>query len=84
MMSDMAQLRVRNRNFQRSTAEWMRRARRGDTIVIVGPTGPPLTLTAAPPLTVAAVDWNEHFRWLEQQPVTDSNPVDEVRRAERR
>src|SRR5437870_3238291 len=42
-MSDMAMFRVKNRDFQRSPADWMHRARQGDTIVIVSPEGPPLT-----------------------------------------
>lgn len=83
-MSDMAILQVKNRDFQRSPADWLHRARRGDTVVIVGSEGPPLTLTVGRPKRGAEPDWNSHFEWLKKQPVTETNPVDEFRRSEKR
>lgn len=83
-MSDMATLQVKNREFQRSTADWLRRARQGDTVVIVSPEGPPLTMTAGRPQPPARFDWDSHFDWLNTQPVFDINPVDASRRADKR
>ncbi len=42
----MATLRVKNRDFQRATGEWLQKARQGNTVLIVSPEGPPLTLKA--------------------------------------
>jgi antitoxin (DNA-binding transcriptional repressor) of toxin-antitoxin stability system len=83
-MSDMAILRVKNRDFQRSAGRWLHRAKRGDTVVIVGRGGPPLTLSAGPPERAAAWDWDGHFAWLRRQPVTPVNPVDAWRKADTR
>ena len=83
-MSDMAMFRVKNRDFQRSPADWMHRARQGDTIVIVSPEGAPLTLMAGKPRRDAQPDWDSHFEWLKKQPVSETNPVDELRKAEKR
>ena len=83
-MSDMATFRVKNCDFQRSPADWMHRARQGDTIVIVSPEGPPLTLMAGKPRRDAQPDWDSHFEWLKKQPVSETNPVDELRKAEKR
>ncbi|MBI1872998.1 MAG: hypothetical protein HYS05_03800 [Acidobacteria bacterium] len=80
----MARLQVKNRDFQRSTADWMHRARQGDTVVIVSPKGPALTLIAGTPARAARADWDSHFDWLKRQPIIDSNPVDELRQLERR
>jgi hypothetical protein len=84
MMSHMARFEVKNRDFQRAPAEWLHRAMQGDTIVIVSSQGPPLTLHLGPPERAAASDWTEHFEWLRRQPVDESNPVDALRRTERR
>lgn len=83
-MSDMAILKVKNREFQRSSANWLHRARQGDTVVIVSPEGPHLTLTAGQPKRSAGTDWNSHFEWLRKQPVCEVNPVDELRKADKR
>ena len=80
----MAILQVKNREFQRSPADWMHRARKGDTIVIVSSEGPPLTLTVGRPKRTAEPDWNRHFEWLKKQPLSETNPVDDLRRAEKR
>jgi hypothetical protein len=84
MMSDMAILQVKNRDFQRSPADWMHRARAGDTIVILSPEGPPLTLTAGRPKQSGKPDWDRHFKWLKKQPRTPKNPVDELRSLDKR
>ncbi|MBI2149006.1 MAG: hypothetical protein HYU27_00170 [Acidobacteria bacterium] len=83
-MSDMAILQVKNRDFQRSPADWLRRARQGETVLILSPEGPPLTLTAGRPKRSADADWDSHFGWLKKQPVIETNPVDELRRTEKR
>jgi hypothetical protein len=83
-MSDMAVLQVKNRDFQRSTADWLHRARQGDTVVIVSPEGPPLTLTMGRPRRGSRHDWNSHLEWLKKLPVIESNPVDELRKSEKR
>jgi len=83
-MSDMAVLRVKNRDFQRATAEWLHRAKQGNTVVIISSGGPSLTLTAGRPQQAAATDWEGHFTWLERQPLIDVNPVDELRRTDKR
>ena len=83
-MSDMAILQVKNRDFQRSSANWLHRARQGDTVVIVSPEGPPLTLTVGRPKRGGEPDWTSHFEWLKKQPVFETNPVDESRKAEKR
>lgn len=80
----MAIFQVKNRDFQRSPADWLRKARQGDTIVIVGSEGPPLTLTAGRPKRISKPDWKSHFEWLRKQPTFDTNPVDELRKAEKR
>ena len=80
----MAILKVKNREFQRSTANWLHRARQGDTVVIVSAEGPPLTLTAGKPKAGDVTDWNSHFEWLKKQPVIEGNPVDELRRTDHR
>ena len=83
-MSDMAILNVKNREFQRSPADWLHRARRGDTVVIVSPEGPPLTLHVGRPKRASGLDWNSHFDWLKRQPALDRNPVEELRAADDR
>ena len=83
-MSDMATFQVKNRDFQRSPADWLHRARQGDTVVIVSSEGPPLTLTTGRPKREAWPDWNSHFEWLKAQPLIETNPVDELRKAEKR
>ena len=80
----MAILSVKNREFQRSTAHWLHRARRGDTIVIVSPEGPPLTLHVGRPKHASGLDWNSHFDWLKKQQALAGNPVDELRAPEDR
>ena len=80
----MATLQVKNRVFQRSTATWLRRTRAGDTVVIVSPDGPPVTMTAGKPRRAPAPDWDSHFDWLKRQPLIHFNPVDESRRQDRR
>ena len=54
------------------------------SIVIVSPEGPPLTLMAGKPHRDAQPDWDSHFEWLKKQPVSETNPVDELRKAEKR
>ncbi len=83
-MSDMATLRVRNRDFQRAPAGWLHKARQGDTIVIVSADGPPLTLRAGRPQSEVETDWDHHFEWLKKQKIQETNPVDELRRVEDR
>jgi hypothetical protein len=83
-MSDMARLQVKNRDFQRAPGDWMHRARQGDTVVIVSAQGPPLTLSVGDPHGAGDSDWAGHFEWLERQPIEESNPVDDLRKAERR
>ena len=83
-MSDMAILQIKNRDFQRAPADWMHRARQGDTIVIVSSEGPPLTLTVGRPKRAAEPDWDSHFAWLKKQPGSETNPVDDLRKAEKR
>jgi antitoxin (DNA-binding transcriptional repressor) of toxin-antitoxin stability system len=80
----MAILQVKNRDFQRSAGDWLRRARQGDTVVIVSSEGPPLTLTAGRPRRQSKPDWDRHFDWLKKQPVCEVNPVDELRKADKR
>jgi antitoxin (DNA-binding transcriptional repressor) of toxin-antitoxin stability system len=80
----MAVLRVKNREFQRKPSEWLQRAREGKTVVIISPEGPDLTLHAGYRKGSPSDQWKEHFEWLRKQPITDSNPVDELRRAESR
>ena len=84
MMSDMAILQVKNRDFQRSTADWLHKARQGDTVVIVSPEGPALTLTVGRPKHGSKPDWKDHFDWLKKQPAIQINPVDELRQTEKR
>ena len=76
----MATLQVKNRDFQRSTGDWLRRARQGDTVVIVSSEGPPLTLTAGRPKRGGKPDLAGHFDWRKKQPVHETNPVDELRK----
>jgi hypothetical protein len=83
-MSDMAILKVKNREFQRAAGDWMRRARQGDTIIIVSSEGPPLTLMAGRPGGSSSFDWENHFEWLKRQPIYKANPVDELRKADKR
>jgi hypothetical protein len=83
-MSDMAVFRVKNRDFQRSPADWLHRARKGDTVVIESPEGPPLTLTSGRPARKSQPDWESHFEWLEKQEVAGTNPVDDLRKLDRR
>ena len=83
-MSDMAILQVKNREFQRSTADWLHKARNGDTVVIVSAEGPTLTLTAGRPKEEPKPDWNAHFSWLKKQSPITSNPVDELRQTDKR
>ena len=83
-MSDMAILEVRNRDFQRAPADWLHKAREGETVVIVSAAGPPLTLRVGRPARDARVDWTSHFDWLKRQPEIDVNPVAELRGAEDR
>jgi antitoxin (DNA-binding transcriptional repressor) of toxin-antitoxin stability system len=83
-MSDMAIFQVKNREFQRSSADWLRKARQGDTVVIVSSEGPPLTLTAGRPKRGAVPDWKGHLEWLKKQPIVETNPVDELRKNDRR
>lgn len=83
-MSDMAILQVKNRDFQRAPADWLHKARQGETIVIVSAEGPPLTLRVGRPTRDAKLDWTSHFAWLKQQPTIEANPVDELRGAEDR
>jgi len=80
----MAILEVKNRDFQRSAGDWLRRARQGDTVVIVSSEGPPLTLTAGRPKRASKPDWNRHFDWLKTQPAFETNPVDEMRKTDKR
>ena len=80
----MAILRVKNRDFQRAASDWMRRAKEGDTIVIVSSEGPPLTLSSGRPPRAPELDWNSHFDWLKKQPVAETNPVDDLRRFDKR
>lgn len=84
MMSDMAVLQVKNRDFQRSPADWLHKARQGDTVVIVSPEGPALTLTVGRPRHGSKPDWKGHFDWLKKQPAIPINPVDELRQSEKR
>src|SRR5712692_9714384 len=84
IMSDMAVLQVKNRDFQRAPADWLHKARQGNTVVIVSPEGPALTLTARRPKHASKPDWNSHFRWLKEQPAISINPVDELRQSEKR
>lgn len=83
-MSDMAIFQVKNRDFQRSPADWLHRARRGDTVLIVSPEGPPLTLMVGRPKAAEQPDWDSHFKWLKKQTASSVNPVDELRKAEHR
>jgi antitoxin (DNA-binding transcriptional repressor) of toxin-antitoxin stability system len=83
-MSDMAVLQVKNRDFQRAPADWLHRARQGNTVVIVSPEGPPLTITAGRPKRSGSANWSDHFEWLNKQPVINDNPVDTLRRMDRR
>jgi hypothetical protein len=80
----MATLTVKNRDFQRATGLWLQKARRGDTVVIVSPQGPPLTLKSGRPGPPGQPDWESHFAWLKNQPLLEENPVDELRRGEGR
>jgi len=83
-MSDMATLRVKNRDFQRATGLWLQKARSGDTVLIVSPEGPPLTLRVGGPDAPDKPDWERHFTWLKSQPLIEENPVDKLRREEGR
>ena len=80
----MAILNVKSREFQRSPADWLHRARRGDTVVIVSPDSPTLTLQVGRPKRGVGLDWNSHFDWLKKQKALDGNPVHELRAAEDR
>jgi antitoxin (DNA-binding transcriptional repressor) of toxin-antitoxin stability system len=84
MMSDMATFQVKNRDFQRSPADWLHKARQGDTVVIVSPNGPAVMLTAGRPSRASEPDWIAHFEWLKKQPVSNANPVDELRKTDKR
>jgi len=83
-MSDMSVLRVKNRDFQRTTAQWLRKARAGDTIIIETPNDRPLTLKAERTPKKKKYDWDEHWRWLKSQPALKENPIDEIRRWDNR
>jgi hypothetical protein len=83
-MSDMAILQVKNRDFQRAPADWLHKARQGDTVVIVSPEGPALTLRAGRPKRDSRPDWDGHFKWLKKQPAATTNPVDDLRRTDKR
>jgi hypothetical protein len=83
-LSDMAVLKVKNRDFQRATGEWLQKARQGEVVVIISPEGPPLTLRAGQPKQENQTGWEEHLAWLKRQPKFQVNPVDEIRRGEGR
>lgn len=83
-LSDMATLKVKNRDFQRATGLWLQKARQGNTVIIVSPEGSPLTLTAGRPRAEPGPDWDSHFAWLKSLPESAENPVDELRRGENR
>jgi hypothetical protein len=80
----MAVLKVKNRNFQRATGEWLQKARQGEVVVIISPEGPPLTLRASQPKQENQTGWDAHLAWLKQQPKIRVNPADDIRRGEAR
>jgi antitoxin (DNA-binding transcriptional repressor) of toxin-antitoxin stability system len=80
----MATLQVEKRDFERSAAGWLRKARQGDTVVIVSSEGPPLTLTAGRPKRAGQPAWARHFKWLKKQPAFETNLVDDLRQYEKR
>ena len=80
----MAILRVKNRDFQRATGAWLQKAREGNTVIILGAEGPPLTLQAGSAGADKKADWDHHISWLRKQPSSDTNPVDDLRREETR
>jgi len=80
----MATLTVGNREFSAFAGQLAASRRQGDTIVIISSEGPSLTLSAGKPKAGDVFDWEEHFEWLKKQPVTDKNPVDELRKRENR
>jgi hypothetical protein len=53
-------------------------------VVIVSSEGPPLTLTAGRPKRSGKPDWDRHFEWLKKQPVYETNPVDDLRKTDKR
>ncbi len=75
----MATFWVKNRDFQRASGLWLQKARRGDTVVIVSSGGPPLTLKVGGPAPTGPFSWEDHFAWLQAQPLSHTNPVDELR-----
>ena len=82
----MKTIELKAREFHRRTAWALRTARKGIPIVIVSRHEPPLTLQMGRPdeLRRAEVDWDAHFAWLKKQPISDTNPVDELRQIEGR
>jgi hypothetical protein len=82
----MRPIELKPREFHRRTAWALASARKGMPIIIVSRAGPALTLRVGRPEDNARteIDWDQHFAWLKQQPLQQTNPVDELRTEENR
>ena len=85
----MKMVELKPREFHRRIGWALAEARRGVAVVITAPGQPAVTLALGRPQPkegkrATGMDWDGHFAWLATQPKTASNPVDELREAERR
>ncbi len=77
---------VERRTFQRNPAEWLNLAETGEEVVIQSRGRTPLTIKAGRPAEKdkpATTDWDEHFRWVRDQPPVDEKLLAELLRRDR-
>lgn len=85
----MKTVELKPREFHRRIGWALAEARRGIAIVITAPGQPAVTLSIGRPQpeknsSPTALDWDAHFAWLKNQPLAQTNPVDDLRADERR
>jgi hypothetical protein len=85
----MKTVELKPREFHRRIGWALAEARRGVAVVITAAGQPAVTLSRGRPQPAArnrgvGVDWDAHFAWLRAQPEAATNPVDDLRAAERR
>lgn len=79
----MKTVELKPREFHRRIGWALAEARRGVAIVITTPGQPAVTLARGRPessqaKSPAGVDWDAHFAWLKSQPISSTNPVDDL------
>ena len=85
----MKPVELKPREFHRRIGWALAEARRGVAVVITAPGQPAVTLSLGRPQPAKRTkqvgkDWDAHFNWLKTQPKLATNPVDDLRAAERR